>query len=168
MIIYSDYITYFENIAATHKDIMHGVQGKRFFRTTIEELIGAIGNRTIGYPALMLLPLDIRKVGEEDNRYERSQGGFMILDALKSPEDNERKEQILNVTREICEDIIMKIKKDVDECEPLASKIFVEFDINQVRAREWGPVWDNAFGWSYEFPLMAQYTKTYNPEKWQT
>ena len=163
---YSDYINYFQLLASQHTEIQHSDKQKHFFRTTLEEVLTGIGNKTIRYPALLLLPLEIRKQGNIDNRSEKIFGGFLILEALKDVQNLDKREAILDRTRSIGEDILLKIEHDVDVCEPYAQKVFYEFDFQTAVSKEWGPVWDNCYGWSYEFPITSEYTKTFNPEKW--
>jgi hypothetical protein len=168
MIQYSDYTRYFRNLAQKHKQIRHSSDNQRFFRATLEEALSAISNRKIKYPAMMLLPLQIRSQGETDNEYEKIYGGFMILDALRNVNDFDRIEAILNETRVIAEDVMQKIYHDIDECNtPASQKLFQEFNRNEITKKEWGPVWDNAYGWSYEFPLSSFYNYQYDTAKWQ-
>ncbi len=169
MISYSDYINYFQKLSSEHAQIKHSDSEKHFFRTTLEEVLAAIPNRTIRYPAVMLLPLEIRTLGNSDNAYERIYGGFLILEALRKPEDHARREEILKNTRIIGDDFICRIRHDVYNCQvPFAQKLFVQFDDTAVIKKEWGPVWDNAFGWSYEFSLFAPYNHKYNAGVWIT
>lgn len=167
MLSYANYISYFQQLAQSHTGIQHTEQNKHFFRSTLEEALSAIPNRTIKYPAIMLLPLQIKPYGSPDNRYEKIYGGFMVLEALRNMNDFNRIEEILVNTRNIGEDFLLKIEKDIDDCQTLpGDKTFVQFDTNEVTKKEWGPVWDVAYGWSYEFPLFATYTKQYDSSKW--
>jgi hypothetical protein len=167
MIAYHQYKDYFETLARQHNSIGHSDSERHFFRSSIEEALGAISNRTIRYPAMMLLPLEIRQVGNTDNAYEKIYGGFMLLDALRKPEDHARRELIIDQTRIICEDIIQRIIHDMNDCStPFGNKIFPEFEINDLVKKEWGPVWDNAFGWSYQFPVFTHYLHSYNRDVW--
>lgn len=167
MITYKQYSDFFEALATKHPAIKHSASEKHFFEGDLSDLVGSIANRTIRYPVLMLITIDGRIAGSDhDNLLDDNNAGFLLLDRLGSPEDADRKKEIFNDTLTIGFDIIRRIQYLVDQCDPDAVKLFNEFDITNVRKKQWGPVWDMAYGWSFEFPIQGAFTHLYNPDLW--
>lgn len=156
----SEYVSYFENIARRHKQILHTDNEKHFYRMDIEEVI--TGLRTdINYKALVLENHEgIFYDKNSDNIYEMQSGAFLVLDNLNSPGDTNLQMQIMDECFSIGVDILSWIRKD------RRSFLLKALDINSFKYNKVGPIFDNAYGYRFPFKLDKPNGLKFEPAKW--
>lgn len=163
----TDYVAYFEKLAKEHKAIQHSENSRHFFVMDVNEVLGAMADSTIQYPAVILNALSARMAGSSlDNVNEQMNGGFMIIDHCQVVDDYLGMVQALSRSYRIGMEFLQRIHYDIMKCEPLALKALPDWNIFQVTSKMWGPVFDNDYGWHYEFPVVRPLDTTFNPENW--
>lgn len=163
------YVAYFEKLAREHKMIAHSESNRSFFVMDINEVLGAAADSSLRYPALILNALSMRITGTNpDNSFESVLGGFIVIDHCDKVDDYNQVISAMARSRNIGYDILQRMHYDAKICEPLAIKVLTDFSITNVTAKMWGPVFDNDFGFHFEFPLNQLFELKYDPTNWQT
>lgn len=155
------YILYFKQIASSHKSI------KGFYMMDINEVYDSLRSK-IEYPALILPSLQGNFYAKNyDNKLDNINGGFMIIDHCNDVGDYPKEMEIIANTKKIGQQIIAKMLYDVEKCETLASKALPGFDVNSVKYKMHGPVFDNDFGVLFEFQMQDVVDLEYQPEMFE-
>lgn len=141
----NSYIEYFRRLASEHKEI------KRFYMMDINEILDGLRS-TVQYPALILENLSGSYIASNlDNPLEVINGGFLIIDHLKNPDDFQGEIALIDRMKEIGQQVIARMLHDHLKCESLAEKAIPGFDVNTVTFEVLGPVFDNDFGVLFSF-----------------
>jgi len=152
----TDYIRYFQKIANEHVDI------NDFYIMDINEPLAALRS-DIRYPALVLNSLaGILRVPNADNTLDELQGGFMVLDHLENVDDFHTEMEVLQSTKRICADIIARMIQDVKTHQSSISG----FNTNSVTYEMLGPIFDNDFGFQFNFKVHSGIDLQYDSTKW--
>lgn len=163
----SDYVAYFEQLAREHKDIRHSETARHFFVMDINEVLGAMADSSIQYPAVILNALSARIAGSSlDNTNEQINGGFLVIDHCQQIDNYESMVEAMANSHRIGLEFLQRIHYEIMKCEPLALKALPEWNIWNVATKMWGPVFDNDYGWHFEFPVVRPIELIFNPEKW--
>lgn len=154
------YVEYFRKIATEHKEI------NDFFMIDINEILAGL-RITIKYPALILENLSGNYLASNlDNPLVIIDGGFLIIDHLKNPDDFQGEIALLDSIMKIGNQVIARMLYDYSRCVPLAVKAIPGYDINSVNYERLGPVFDNDFCIAYSFKLFYLGNFEYDPSKW--
>jgi len=154
------YIEYFRMIAAEHKEI------NGFYMMDINEILDGLRS-TVKYPALILENLSGSYMASNlDNPLEVINGGFLIIDHLKNPDDFPGEVVIIDRMKQIGQQVISRMLHDKMMCEILAEKAIPGFDLNTVTFEVVGPVFDNDCGVLYSFKITNLIDFEYNPIDW--
>jgi hypothetical protein len=160
------YLEYFQQIARQHYLIRHSATEKHFFMMDITEVLNNLKSG-IRYPAMILNSLSGNIFDKkEDNILDVINAGFLVLDISKNIEDYSREMQIMHSTKQICMDIIARLKFDQENCVELSELAIPGFDPDRVKYQSIGPVFDNCFGWHFTFPVLDHLDLEYDPDKW--
>jgi hypothetical protein len=163
----SDYVAYFEQLAREHKDIQHSDTARHFFVMDINEVLGAMADSSIQYPAIILNALSAHMAGSSlDNTNEQVNGGFMVIDHCQQIDDYISMVEAMSRSHRIGLEFLQRIHYDIKKCEPLALKALPEWSIFHVSSKMWGPVFDNDYGWHFEFPITRPIELDFDPDKW--
>ena len=110
---FSDLITYFENIARAHVDILHTDAEKHFFRMEIDEVLAGINRSDVNYPMLILegYSFDFTD-NRSDNLLKNRQGAFILLGHVSDISDYSAIHEVWEQMEEIGTDILVKIRAD--------------------------------------------------------
>ncbi len=159
------YIDYFEDIAVSHRDIRHvkgvdpGAGKKRFATFTTEDVITRQLRTKVGWPALLLELYEWQLAGS--NMYDAKTnyaGAFSVLDIVNASKmDDELR--AYTITENIIQDIIQKMWSDhygpnKDHCTSPFQYLNLESNCVPI-----GPVFDNQFGWRYEFSFRPKLSR---------
>ncbi len=158
---FSAYISYFEAIARSHRQIAHSEQEKHFCRMNIEEVISDLRSQLL-YPALLLESFEGGIIDHlSDNFLDKQEGAFMILKQCHN-DDFEMENLLLDECRQIGMDIISRMIKDRRDF------LLQGFDPASVHYQKVGPVFDNAFGYRFSFSIetAANASLQYRSERW--
>jgi hypothetical protein len=162
-----NYVSYFETLARQHKLIKHSDTERHFFVMDINEVLGAMADSSIKYPAVILNALSARMAGSSlDNVNEQINGGFLVIDHCKHIDDYQSMVEAMSRSHQIGLDFLQRIHYDIMKCEPLAMKALPDWNIFHVSSKMWGPVFDNDYGWHFEFPVMRPVEIDFNPDNW--
>ncbi len=160
MIDVRDYIAYFQGIANTHKKI------NDFFIMDIREPVAAIRNE-IRFPALILNNLSGSfRSSNLDLIVDEITGGFFVVDRLDSLEDFSAEMLILQNTKNISLDILSRMKHDLLQCLPLATKSIPGFNPSTVKYEMMDNVIDNWYGMGFSFKIFIPVNIDFDPLKW--
>ena len=110
---FSDLISYFENLARKHTDILHSDGEKHFFRMEIDEVLEGINRTDVAYPMLILegYSFDFTD-NKSDNLLKNRQGAFILLDHISDNSDHNTIHKKWDELEEIATEILVKIKSD--------------------------------------------------------
>ena len=162
-----DYVSYFETLARQHKEVLHSESQKHFFVMDINNVLGAMADSSICYPAIILNSLSSRLVGSNlDNANEHFSGGFMVIHHSHDVDDYNSMVDALAISHRIGMDFLQRIHNDILSCKPIAEKALPSWNIFNVSSKMWGPVFDNDFGFSFEFPVIRPIDTAFKPENW--
>ena len=158
-----EYIAYFRHLAAKNRHI------KDFYMMDADSVIAAMNERALKYPCMVLETLRGRyRDDKRDNPLNLITGGFMILDKRERENDFTREEQILDETFALGAQVIAKMNDDAASFEPTAVAALREFDANEVKWQQQGPLFENAFGTLFTFPVTRAAMLEVNPDDWST
>lgn len=160
---FSEYIAYFEAIAATHVDIGHTAGESHFFLMDLEEVIRGLKNK-VNFPALILEDYTFGfSDNKSDNVLKKRSTAFMIVDRVADQGNSTSIKAVLDHMEEIGDEIIIKMLHDKRE---LATKVVRDFQIEEVHAV---PIYhdiDHFYGFRYEFSISSSRTNSIDPDKW--
>jgi hypothetical protein len=155
------YIAYFRHLAEKNRGI------KDFYMMDVDSVVAASAENALSYPCMVLETLRGRyRDDKHDNPLNLITGGFMILDKCATVNDFAREEQILDDTFALGAQVIAKIKQDTEQYEPLAVAALRDFDPNEVKWQQQGPLLENAFGTLFTFPVTKAANLEVNPDDW--
>jgi len=162
---HSDYISFFEDLATKHKSILHSPTEKHFFRANIEEVITGLRSK-IKFPAMVLESYEVRLIDyKSDNIYMAPVGAFSIIDKVER--DNYDKEnEAINTCMLIGIDIITAIREEYQNFRNNPNRKIKYFDPATVTGYKVGPLFENCFGYRFEFQIGNPLSLKYDASKW--
>jgi hypothetical protein len=155
-----DYISYFQQLADEHKEI------KDFYIMDINEPLMAMRG-SMQFPTLILNSLAGNFFAPNlDNTLDHVKGGFVIVGNLERLDDFSGEMLLLQQMKQIGSDIIARMVHDVWKCEPRAVKAIPGFDINTVQYQMIDQVFENGFGFMFNFTIATCIDLQYSASKW--
>jgi hypothetical protein len=155
-------LSYFQKVANEHKLI------KDFFIMDIDEPLQALALR-MQYPAMILTTVKgSLLMPNRDNTLDRLSGGFVIIDRLDNLDDFPGEMLIFDNTKQIGIDIISRMLYDKEKCDVLATKAIPGFDPNRVSYEMVERIFDNCFGFLFNFEVIDTRNIEYHAEKWDS
>ncbi len=163
---FKDLITYFENIARKHSDILHTDQEKHFFRMEIDEVLAGINRTDAAYPMLILEGYAFAFTdNKSDNLLKNREGAFMLLDHINDTSDHNAIHDKWDELEEIATEIILRIK--ADKTNPL-TPVVRNFDFDSINASLIQNEIGNDVGIRISYTITSPTLNNVNPEKWVT
>jgi hypothetical protein len=161
---FSDLISYFENLARKHTDILHSDGEKHFFRMEIDEVLEGINRTDVAYPMLILegYSFDFTD-NKSDNLLKNRQGAFILLDHISDNSDHNTIHQKWDELEEIATEILVKIKSD--KINPL-TPVVRNFDFESVNVSLILNQIGNDVGVRITYTISSPVTNEPNPGKW--
>jgi len=161
---FSDLISYFENLARKHTDILHSDGEKHFFRMEIDEVLEGINRTDVAYPMLILegYSFDFTD-NKSDNLLKNRQGAFILLDHISDNSDHNTIHKKWDELEEIATEILVKIKSD--KINPL-TPVVRNFDFESVNVSLILNQIGNDVGVRITYTITSPVTNDPNPGKW--
>ena len=161
---FSDLISYFENLARKHIDILHSDGEKHFFRMEIDEVLEGINRTDVAYPMLILegYSFDFTD-NKSDNLLKNRQGAFILLDHISDNSDHNTIHKKWDELEEIATEILVKIKSD--KINPL-TPVVRNFDFESVNVSLILNQIGNDVGVRITYTITSPVTNDPNPGKW--
>lgn len=161
---FCDLISYFENLARKHNDILHSDGEKHFFRMEIDEVLEGINRTDVAYPMLILegYSFDFTD-NKSDNLLKNRQGAFILLDHISDNSDHNTIHQKWDELEEIATEILVKIKSD--KLNPL-TPVVRNFDFESVNVSLILNQIGNDVGVRITYTITSPVTNEPNPGKW--
>ena len=161
---FSDLISYFENLARKHTDILHSDGEKHFFRMEIDEVLEGINRSDVAYPMLILegYSFDFTD-NKSDNLLKNRQGAFILLDHISDNSDHNSIHQKWDELEEIATEILVKIKTDKTKT---PTNIIRDFNFESVNASLILNQIGNDVGIRITYTITSPITNSLNPTKW--
>lgn len=158
----NDYITYFQNLAESHVDILHTDKEKHFFRMESTEILNGLTSE-INWVAMILEAYDITYLSKNTNNILKSHNGsFMILDKPNDSQDYDEIHSIWEKCEKIGTDIIIKMYNTrLNVTEPV-----VKFDMDSVQAFPVATDIEGSYGYKFSFSLINRQPHLVDNLKW--
>ena len=161
---FSELITYFENLARSHKDILHSDDEKHFFRMEIDEVLAGINRTDVKYPMLILEGYGFGFTdNRSDNLLKNREGAFIILDHVSDISDYGLIHQKWDELEEIATEILVKIKSD--KRNPL-TPVVRNFEFDNINASLLLNEIGNDVGIRLTYTITSPVMNDVNPDKW--
>lgn len=161
---FSDLITYFENIARAHVDILHTDSEKHFFRMEIDEVLAGINRSDVNYPMLILegYSFDFTD-NRSDNLLKNRQGAFILLGHVADISDYNAIHETWDKMEEIGTDILIKIRADKRES---SVPVVRDFNFDNVSASLLMNEIGNGVGIRFRYTITSPTDTDINTNKW--
>ena len=161
---FSELITYFENLARSHKDILHSDDEKHFFRMEIDEVLAGINRTDVNYPMLILEGYGFEFTdNKSDNLLKNREGAFILLDHVSDISDHNLIHEKWDEMEEIATEILIKIKSD--KRNPL-TPVVRNFEFDTVNGSLILNEIGNDVGIRLTYTITSPVTNDVNPDKW--
>lgn len=158
----NDYLHYFKTLADEHVDI------KDFYIMDINEPLAALRGE-MKYPVLILNALTGNFAAPNlDAVTDEIKGGFLIIGQLAKLDDFPGEMTLLQQMKQIGVDILARMLHDVWKCEPRASKAIPGFKVDSVTYQQIDQIFENCFGYLFNFTVMAPVDLQYDETKWDS
>ncbi|GAB3958151.1 hypothetical protein GCM10028805_51920 [Spirosoma harenae] len=162
----SEYIAYFENIAAQHAAIRHNVENRKAFFVVhddnLSELETAIPNMSL--PALLLDQYYDDLDAESDNKRITVLGGISIICKVEMGNTKSIR-QAREQARQIARSILNRLRY---ECQMglVANQPYIKLSFNQNGSPTPAIAGGSATGWGYSFELLMPTKTAIKAEDW--
>lgn len=160
-----DYTAYFEALATKFKNIGHSQQRHRFARIDIEEVILGLRSRLeLNEPCLILEAFEgTIDENQGDNNLNAMTGAFYIMQNAREG-DTADEAQVLSRSLEYGKQVVARINQDAAKRRPTG--FLKNFRLQGVTYHKVGPIWDNAYGYRFQFPWVDSYSTVVQDELW--
>lgn len=161
---FSQLVTYFENLARTHKDIRHSDSEKHFFRMEVDEVLAGINRTDVKHPFLILegYGYDFTD-NKSDNLLKNRSGAFILLDHVSDPSNFDAIHDVWDRMEEIGDEILVRMK--ADKRNP-ATPAIRNFEFSSSEATLIANQMDGNYGIRYTYTLTSPRSNEVNPDKW--
>ena len=165
MATFTDFITYWENIAKNHKSIKHTSSDMHFCRLELEEVLSGLKSE-LNYPALIVETYDWRMQDlSSDNVLKQRTCGVMVLDRCDDRGNFSDDVTTLSTIESIIDDILTLIRHHRDEME---HNVVMEFDMNTIDVVPVIGTFDNLYGFRIVFDMKSGFNPDIDTTKWIT
>jgi len=161
---FSQLITYFENIARSHVEILHTESEKHFFRFELDEVLNGIQRSDVAYPMLVLEGYSYDYTdNKSDNIIKNRSGAFMLLDHCPDISDYQKVHETWDKLEAIGDDILIKMK--LDKRNPL-TPVIRGFEYSGIESKLIANEMGNSIGIRITFTISAPVPSDINPNRW--
>ncbi|AWW31828.1 hypothetical protein DN752_17760 [Echinicola strongylocentroti] len=170
MINYTDYESYFLNLAKDYKPISHTEDSPRFAFMDIDEILSVAQTAmNMANPCMVLENPEGELEYINSNIRDTNYGAFMILQRVTIQNAEDKRLKMDN-----CKQIGMAIINQMFRHKvQLASgrgtgipKMLSLFDLSQVKYNKVGPVFQNCYGWRFEINMAQGSQLQYVEDDW--
>ena len=159
-----EYKSYFEEIAKTHKEILHvDEDDKHFYIVDIAEVLDGQFRSNFKPNALVLEYFESSPAGPNmDQLKEKIRGAFYVIGSPVPSEDVTAKHEALKFSHQTGKDIISKMKED------MLDGLLPGFDPRKVNIQKVGPLHEELFFFRFEFEvtISANSDFCFDETKW--
>lgn len=161
----TEYEAYFKDMAVKHADIIHDDESnKHFYLADISEILTELRS---GFSDYVVIVESYEGYGS-DNRSsflsKEKTGAFMLLKNVSSRSKvNMDKNAALTWTEEVGWQFIAKMYNDSIT---IGHTFYGLFDLNTVNFQKVGPLYDDYYGWRFEFSWTDKQNIRYDATKW--
>jgi hypothetical protein len=161
---FTDLISYFENIARSHKDIAHSDGEKHFFRMELDEVLAGISRTDVAYPMLVLEGYRFTFTdNRSDNILKNREGAFMLIDHVADASDYDAIHTKWDELEETGTEILRRLRADKQSREV---EVVRNFNIDSVEASLISNELDNNVGIRFSFGITSSVCGETDPAKW--
>jgi hypothetical protein len=161
-----DALSYFENVAKKHVQILHTDSEKHFFRTrslaTLDELLNDLS--TANFPALMVhdtIDGMLGDFGQSDSYIDEPQFIFYVLQRVDFG-DHVAVDDAIQQCRQIGKSILARMLRH-----KVRGEHGLDFlDMSRISYQSVGPIHDNVYGMMYMMSVADDAGLLYNAEDW--
>jgi len=159
------YKTYFQNIAISHKQILHSIDGKKafFYTNDGQEVTQTVSGTGVSFPC-MVLSIHNGKFADQNVIKNMMFGSFEIRDKVADATNYDNILAAYTNCYNIGQQIIAKIQRDMEDLG--YNGAVPNFNINTVSYVYTGPMSDAQYGCKFSFELMddAYSPYSFNPD----
>ena len=159
------YEAYMENLATQYLPIRHSATTKRFTRYNVVEVFTELrSSLDLSHFCLMLESFEGQLQDNASSAlFDQQTGAFMVLRKVEL--DNYPAEaETLDLAKAMGLELIYKINQDSRK----PGNAIRAFELSSVKYFKVGPVFDNAYGFRFEFSFYDQLSPVLNPANWAT
>jgi hypothetical protein len=158
----NEYVSYFENLARVHEDILHKDGEKHFYRLEPEEYLVGLTSE-MNYPAIVLEAYDCSFQDKESNNILKNiNGAFAILKHLENEQDIDGIHEIWDECEKIGTDFLIRIYNE----KFTRQNIVIKLDMNSVTMAPVANGPGRVYGMRFTYTLMVRQTHLVEPSKW--
>lgn len=165
MITFTSYIEFFRNLTEKHVDMVPTGTHKTFFRTNLDEIIGAMRSSIDADKYVMVLESyeHTSKDLHSDNHLREYTGAFMIIRRVAQLDDFDTQDTVLNKCEEIAIEISKRVYADSLDYD---NRTFTNIELNDFTFQKVGPLYNNWFGFRCQFNFSDTYDVEVDNSKW--
>jgi len=162
-----EFYGYFEDLTSRNKKILHDADTRPAFFRSIDEFLEAQGNNKVHYPAVVMDNIEGRLAGGTvDGAVDEVDTGILFVEQVKKQNDFALQAQAHDHMKALAMAFIKRMNRDVELCEPRASKILQGFNPLTVKYKLYGPFFDNCFGVHIGFKPQQVINLDYEADDW--
>jgi hypothetical protein len=162
------YLNYFEQMARQLLQIGHSTTKKRFARINIEEVLTGLRNSINLSDWCMFLESYEGKLilKADETAADIITGAFMIVKNVQ-PDNFVQEAMVLDQSKAIGIKIVSRMILDKQKAYQGTAPAFMRgFDVSSVNYQKVGPLFDNAYGYRFEFSVLANENLLVSAEDW--
>lgn len=171
MISFTDYESYFENIAKDFKPISHSSDTPRFALMDIDDILSSQRSELdFTYPCMILENFEGEIQYKHNNMLDTPMGAFHIIQQVQR-DDPAQKREVINKCKEYGLRIIARMqleRKALYSGDPEANKILLYFQMDEVRYQKVSNIFSGCHGWRFEFNLGKESAMPFSPSDWHS
>ena len=171
MILFSEYSDYFEGLAAKYKPIGHTDQDPRFALLDIDDILSTQrGKLDFTNPVMVLENPEGQLSWVHNQLSDRKFGAFHILKNVPR-NDPEKKKAVMDECQTHGKAIIARMQYEKfslhkDNSDSPYAQMLKFFDLNEVKYHKVGPLFNDCFGWRFEFEFARQSPLPFDSDDW--
>jgi hypothetical protein len=169
MLTFSQYESYFEDLATRFIPIGHTPEVRRFAMMDIDEIISlAKTGMDMDHPCLILENPEGKMEYKHDRILDENLGAFHIIKRV-SRGDATKKREVMDLTKAIGTKLVAKMQLDKigrfkgDNTIP---RMILYFNLSEVSYNKIGPIFSDCYGWRFTFELGQEDQLPYDADDW--
>jgi hypothetical protein len=169
MLTFSQYESYFEDLATRFIPIGHTEEARRFAIMDIDEIISLTkSGMDMDNPCLILENPEGQMKYKHEKILDENLGAFIILKRV-SRGDALKKREVMDLTKEIGAKLVAKMQLDKIarfKGKNSIPRMILYFDLSQVGYNKIGPIFSDCYGWRFTFELGQEDKLPYDADDW--
>ena len=161
---FSQFVSYFENLARLHTAIRHTDTEKHFFRMELDEVLDGINRTDVAFPMLILegYSFDFTD-NKSDNPQKNRRGAFMLIDHVSDQSDYDQIQSAWERMENIGDDILLRIMEDKRR---LSVKEIRGFELSSVEGLLLASELNGNYGIRFSYTITSTVKQTENLGTW--